>query len=85
MRYSFASKHVEISNVKVISGRQNGDGFTFQSCTDHVVTDSFARTWDDSLVIKNYSATTKGITFRNIRFGPIWHSPWKLVMKPIKG
>lgn len=64
---SFASKHVEISNVKVISGRQNGDGFTFQSCTDHVVTDSFARTWDDSLVIKNYSASTKGITFRNMQ------------------
>lgn len=67
MRHSFASKHVEISNVKVISGRQNGDGFTFQSCTDHVVTDSFARTWDDSLVIKNYSASTKGITLRNMQ------------------
>ena len=64
---SFASKHVEISNVKVISGRQNGDGFTFQSCTDHVVTDSFARTWDDSLVIKNYSGSTKGITFHNMQ------------------
>ena len=28
---SYSSKHVEINNVKVISGRQNGDGFTFQS------------------------------------------------------
>lgn len=64
---SFTSKHVEISNVKIISGRQNGDGFTFQSRTDHVVTDSFARTWDDSLVIKNYSASTKGLTFRNMQ------------------
>ena len=58
---------MEINNVKVISGRQNGDGFTFQSCTDHTVTNSFARTWDDSLVIKNYSGSTKGITFRNMQ------------------
>ena len=64
---SYSSKNVRIDNVKVISGRQNGDGFTFQSCTDHVVTNCFARTWDDSLVIKNYSGSTKGITFRNIQ------------------
>lgn len=66
---SYSCRNVEISNVKVISGRQNGDGFTFQSCVDHVVTDCFARTWDDSLVIKNYSGSTKGITFRNCQ---IW-------------
>ena len=64
---SYSSARVDISNVKVISGRQNGDGFTFQSCTDHTVTGCFARTWDDSLVIKNYSGSTKGITFRNIQ------------------
>ena len=56
-----------IDNVKIISGRQNGDGFTFQSCTNHTVTNCFARTWDDSLVIKNYSGSTKGITFKNIQ------------------
>lgn len=66
---SFASKNVTVDNVKIISGRQNGDGFTFQSCTDHVVTNCFARTWDDSLVVKNYSSSTKGITFRDIQ---IW-------------
>ena len=66
---SYSSKNVQIDNVKIISGRQNGDGFTFQSCTDHLVTNCFARTWDDSLVIKNYSGSTKGITFRNIQ---IW-------------
>ena len=66
---SYSSKNVEIRNVKVISGRQNGDGFTFQSCTNHTVTDCFARTWDDSLVLKNYSGSTKGITFRNCQ---IW-------------
>ncbi len=64
---SYSSRNVKIDNVKIISGRQNGDGFTFQSCTDHVVTNSFARTWDDSLVIKNYSGSTKGITFRNMQ------------------
>ncbi len=66
---SYSSSHVRIDNVKVISGRQNGDGFTFQSCTDHLVTNCFARTWDDSLVIKNYSGSTKGITFRGVQ---IW-------------
>ena len=64
---SYSSKNVTIDNVKIISGRQNGDGFTFQSCTDHTVTNSFARTWDDSLVIKNYSGSTKGITFKNMQ------------------
>ncbi len=64
---SFSSKNVTINNVKIISGRQNGDGFTFQSCTNHLVTDCFARTWDDSLVIKNYSGSTKGITFSNVQ------------------
>ncbi|MBR4360738.1 MAG: hypothetical protein IKP32_08975 [Clostridia bacterium] len=64
---SYSSRNVRIDNVKIISGRQNGDGFTFQSCTDHTVTNSFARTWDDSLVLKNYSGSTKGITFKNIQ------------------
>ena len=64
---SFSSRNVRIDNVKIISGRQNGDGFTFQSCTDHLVTRSFARTWDDSLVIKNYSGSTRGITFRDMQ------------------
>ncbi|NLD83493.1 MAG: hypothetical protein GX637_04940 [Clostridiales bacterium] len=64
---SFSSRNVTIDNVKIISGRQNGDGFTFQSCTDHIVTNCFARTWDDSLVIKNYAGSTKGITFKNIQ------------------
>lgn len=66
---SYSSSHVTIDNVKIISGRQNGDGFTFQSCTDHVVTNCFARTWDDSLVLKNYSGSTSDITFRDIQ---IW-------------
>ncbi len=66
---SYSSSNVKMDNVKVISGRQNGDGFTFQSCTNHTVTNCFARTWDDSLVVKNYSGSTKGITFSNVQ---IW-------------
>lgn len=66
---SYASKNVTVDNVKIISGRQNGDGFTFQSCTDHIVTNSFVRSWDDSLVVKNYSGSSRGITFRDIQ---IW-------------
>jgi polygalacturonase len=66
---SYATDGANISNVKIISGRQNGDGFTFQSCRDHTVRDCFARTWDDSLVLKNYSGSTKNITFENIQ---IW-------------
>ena len=64
---SYSSRNVTIDNVKIISGRQNGDGFTFQSCTNHTVMNCFARTWDDSLVIKNYSGSTKGITFSNVQ------------------
>ena len=63
---SYASVNVAVKNVKIISGRQNGDGFTFQSCNKHVVEDCFVRSWDDSLVVKNYLGPSKGITFRNI-------------------
>ena len=66
---SYMTDNARISNVKIISGRQNGDGFTFQSCKNHTVTNSFARTWDDSLVIKNYSGSTDNILFENIQ---IW-------------
>lgn len=64
---SLSSENVTVSNVKIISGRQNGDGFTFQSCKKHTVTDCFARTWDDSLVLKNYSGSTRDITFERIQ------------------
>jgi len=66
---SYMTENAHISNVKIISARQNGDGFTFQSCKNHTVVDSFARTWDDSLVLKNYSGATKDILFENIQ---IW-------------
>jgi len=63
---SYMSEDVHINNVKIISARQNGDGFTFQSCRDHTVRNSFARTWDDSLVIKNYAGASRNILFEDI-------------------
>ncbi|MDR2570230.1 MAG: hypothetical protein LBD23_08015, partial [Oscillospiraceae bacterium] len=66
---SYASNDLTATNIKIISARQNGDGFTFQSCRNHTVRDSFARTWDDTLVLKNYSGSSKDILFENIQ---IW-------------
>lgn len=64
-------QYAEIVNVKVISSRSNGDGISLQSCQDVRVSDSFIRTWDDSLVVKNYpewSDRSKQGTTRNIFF-----------------
>ena len=64
-------KEVIIDNVKVISSRSNGDGISIQSCQDVNVYNSFIRTWDDSLVVKNYplwsNRNTEGTT-KNINF-----------------
>ena len=64
---------VVIDNVKVISSRSNGDGISLQSCQNVDVTNSFVRSWDDSLVVKNYpqwsnrdiEGVTRHITFTN--------------------
>lgn len=60
-----------VQNVKVVSGRANGDGITLQSCQDMTIRDSFVRSWDDSCVVKNYTQTqnSKNIKFSNIN---IW-------------
>jgi len=62
---------VSIDNAKVISSRSNGDGISVQSCQNVEVTNCFVRSWDDSLVVKNYpkwsnravEGTTQGIHF----------------------
>lgn len=64
---------VNISNIKIISSRSNGDGVSIQSCQNVEVNDSFVRSWDDSLVVKNYprwdnrsvEGTTRSIHFNN--------------------
>lgn len=58
---------VNIDGIKAISARPNGDGITIQSCQDVVVQNSFIRSWDDSLVVKNY-AVESGSDSANITF-----------------
>lgn len=66
-------RDVDIDGVKIISARPNGDGITIQSCQNVTVKNSFIRSWDDSLVVKNYAAESDSdsvnITFDNCR---IW-------------
>lgn len=59
------SKNGLIDGVKIISSRPNGDGITLQSCENYQVQNCFVRSWDDSLVVKNYTGDTKNITFSN--------------------
>ncbi len=66
-------KNSKIDGIKIISSRSNGDGISLQSCSDIEVKNCFLRTWDDSLVVKNYAlysdksveGETKNITFSN--------------------
>lgn len=57
----------EIDNLKMITARPNGDGLSIQSCKDMNIHDCFIRTWDDSLVVKNYDRNSSRITFDNIQ------------------
>lgn len=50
----YFAEDLAIRNIKIISSRSNGDGISLQSCKRVHVDDSFIRTWDDSLVVKNY-------------------------------
>ncbi len=60
------SSNLTIDNIKIITARPNGDGVSIQSCTDVVVRNSFVRTWDDSLVVKNVNnVSTNNILFSN--------------------
>lgn len=59
--------NVTIDGVKIITARPNGDGITIQSSRDITVSNSFVRTWDDSLVVKNYSGE-KGSDSARITF-----------------
>ncbi len=55
-----------IDDVKIISSRQNGDGITLQSCNDFNISNSFVRSWDDSIVVKNYEGSSNNIRFSNM-------------------
>ncbi len=63
----------KINGLKIITSRSNGDGISLQSCRNIEVDGCFVRTWDDSLVVKNYPrwdnrnvhGATENITFKN--------------------
>ena len=56
-----------IDGVKIITSRPNGDGISLQSCQNYQVSNCFVRSWDDSLVVKNYSSNSADITFSNMQ------------------
>lgn len=59
--------NITVDGVKIITARPNGDGITIQSSRNITVSNSFVRSWDDSLVVKNYS-NLKGSDSANITF-----------------
>ncbi len=62
---ALSSTNGVIDGIKIISSRPNGDGITLQSCQNYVVKNCFVRSWDDSLVVKNYEGSSKDITFQD--------------------
>jgi len=49
------SADITVENIKIISARNNGDGITIQSSSNITINKSFIRSWDDGVVIKNYT------------------------------
>jgi hypothetical protein len=49
------SSNITINNLKIITSRANGDGISIQSANDISIRNSFIRSWDDGIVIKNYT------------------------------
>lgn len=56
-----------IDGIRIISSRPNGDGISLQSCQNYEVKNGFIRSWDDSLVVKNYDKNSDNITFSNMQ------------------
>lgn len=63
----YETENMQIDGVKIISARPNGDGITLQSCRNVEVKNSFVRSWDDSLVVKNYNGNSNNIHFSNMQ------------------
>jgi polygalacturonase len=60
------STDITVENIKIISARNNGDGITIQSSSNITINKSFVRTWDDNVVLKNYTRNnTFDITVTN--------------------
>ncbi len=54
-----------IDGVKIISARPDGDGISIQSCQNYTIENCFVRSWDDSLVVKNYDRNSENVAFRH--------------------
>jgi hypothetical protein len=64
-----SSNSITIDNFKIISSRCNSDGISIQSTNGVTITNSFLRTWDDGVVLKNYQGNnTRDVTVRNTIF-----------------
>lgn len=64
---AFDSENGVIDGIKIISARPNGDGISLQSCKNYNVSNCFIRSWDDSLVVKNYDGNSENIKFENMQ------------------
>lgn len=64
---AFGTQDLVMDGVKIISSRPNGDGISIQSCQNVEVKNGFVRSWDDSLVVKNYSGNSANIHFSNMQ------------------
>lgn len=64
---AYNSTNGVIDGIKIISPRPNGDGITLQSCSNYEVKNCFVRSWDDSLVVKNYAGSSENISFTNMQ------------------
>ena len=66
-------ENLTLRDLKIISSRSNGDGISLQSCKHALVDGGFVRTYDDSIVVKNYpqwgnraiEGTTEDIEVKN--------------------
>lgn len=56
-----------IDGIKIVTSRPNGDGISLQSCQNYEVKNCFVRTWDDSLVVKNYDRNSSDISFTHMQ------------------
>lgn len=48
------SDYVYFDNIKIISAKANSDGISIQSSRNVYIDNCLIRTWDDSIVVKNY-------------------------------
>lgn len=64
---AYNSTNGVIEGIKIITSRPNGDGISLQSCQNYQVRSGFVRSWDDSLVVKNYNQNSKDVTFSDMQ------------------